>query len=114
MKLDFFNPWRDLVKWSNIALQYQTAKKGQIFVTYIRDKESGSPITLGNGRDKESSLEAAKANLKKIGIDGVKDAIASGQMVHPSRINAPEKSIDWRDGIGHSYRAQRDIVGSAT
>lgn len=111
MKLDFFNPWRDLTTWSGITIQWQTAKKGDsVFITYLRDKDSKKPITLGNGRTAEDSQEAAKTNLKKIGPEGVKQAIESGQMVHPSRVDAPKKEIDWRDGSNHRYKAQRDIV----
>ena len=111
MKLDIFNPWRDLTSVGQFTIQYQTSKKGSIFVTYLRDKESKAPITLGNGRDKEASQQAAQINLNKIGADGVRKAIETGQMVHPAP-QAPQqqKDIDWRDGTGHSYRAQRELV----
>lgn len=111
MKLDIFNPWRDLVTYSGITIQWQTAKKAaNIYVTYLRDKATQKPITLGNGRDKEASQVAAKENLQKIGLEGIQQAIETGQMVHPSRVEAPKKEIDWRDGSNHRYRAQRDIV----
>ena len=111
MKLSLFNPWRDLATYQGITIQFQTSKKGgSVFVTYLRDKETGRAITLGNGRDAESSLQDARKNLSMIGMDGVKQAIESGQMVHPSRVNAPKKDIDWRDGANHRYTAQRDIV----
>lgn len=112
MKLDIFNPWRDLTTVGQNTIQYQTSKKGNIFVTYLRDKETKAPITLGNGRDKESSQQAAQINLNKIGANGVRQAIESGQMVHPSRgTDAPvDRDIDWRDGSNHRYKAQRDIV----
>lgn len=112
MKLDIFNPWRELTTVGQNVIQYQTSKKGSIFVTYLRDKESKAPITLGNGRDKEASQQAALSNLNRIGANGVRQAIETGQMVHPGRgTEIPQdKQIDWRDGIGHSHRAQRDIV----
>lgn len=110
MKLDIFNPWRDLTTWSGITIQWQTSNKGNVFVTYLRDKDTKKPITLGNGRSKEASQADAKNNLNKIGPEGVKQAIESGQMVHPSRVEAPKKDIDWRDGSNHRYKAQRDIV----
>lgn len=110
MKLDFFNQWKDLATFQGITIQWQTSKKGHVYVTYLRDKATKNPITLGNGRDAESSLQDARMNLSKIGMDAVKQAIESGQMIHPSRVNAPKKEIDWRDGANHRYKAQRDIV----
>lgn len=115
MKLDLFNPWRDLVTWSGLTLQYQTSKKGNDFVTYIREKESKQPITFGLSRNsKEESAQRAEQNLKRIGIDGVKQAMSTGQMIRPSEnINPPQeqrRDIDWRDGANHRYKAQRDIV----
>ena len=110
MKLDMFNPWRDLAKYSGLVIQYQTAKKGNIFVTYLRDKDSGKAITTGHGLDKEKSFENAKQYLAAIGIDGITQAIQSGQPIHPSRVNQPAKEIDWRDGAHHRHRAQRKIV----
>ena len=112
MKLNIFNPWRDFTTVGQNTIQYQTSKKGSVYVTYLRDKETQAPITLGNGRDKEASLKAAQVNLNKIGAEGVRNAIETGQMVHPGKgFDMPqEKRVDWRDGANHSYRAQRDIV----
>ena len=110
MKLDMFNPWRDLAEYSGLVMQYQTSKKGNIFATYIRDKASGKAITSGHGLDKIKSFENAKQNLAAIGIEGIQQAIKSGQPIHPSRVNQPAKEIDWRDGANHRHRAQRKIV----
>lgn len=112
MNLNLFNPWRDLTKWSGLTLQYQTSKKGDTFTTYIRDKASEAPITFGISRtSKEESQQRATDALKKIGIEGVQRAIETGQMVRPQDAQkAPQKEIDWRDGIGHSHRAQRELV----
>lgn len=112
MKLDIFNPWRDMTTVGQNTIQYQTSKKAQVFVTYLRDKESKAPITLGYGRDKEASQVAAQTNLNKIGAEGVRQAIETGQMVHPGQGSAipQDKEIDWRDGSNHRYKAQRDIV----
>lgn len=110
MKLSLFNRWKDFTQWSGHTLQYQTSKKGSNFITHIRDKESGSNITFGLGRDKETSLERAIANVRKIGIEGVKQAIETGNMVAADY--APErKEVDWRDGVNHRHRAQKKIVG---
>lgn len=116
MKLDLFNPWRDLVTWSGITLQYQTSKRGKDFVTYIREKETKAPITFGQSRNsKEESVQRASDALKAINIDGVKQAMETGQMIRPSEsnihnTNPNQKDIDWRDGANHRYRAQREIV----
>lgn len=114
MKLDLFNPWRDLVKWSGLTLQYQTSKRGDTWTTYIREKDSKQPITFGISRtSKEESQQRAKEALNAIGVEGVQKAMETGQMVRPSAaIPQPSerKEIQWRDGIGHSHRAQRDIV----
>lgn len=114
MKLNIFNPWRDLVTWSGLTLQYQTSKKGNDFVTYIREKDSKQPITFGLSRNsKEESLQRADHNLKRINIEGVKKAMETGQMIRPNEtVAAPQErnDIQWRDGANHRYRAQRDIV----
>lgn len=113
MNLNMFNPWRDLTKWSGLTLQYQTSKKGDTFTTYIREKESQKPITFGVSRtSKEEAQQRAIDALKKIGIEGVQRAIDTGQIVRPTDTQAaPQKDIQWRDGINHRHRAQRDIVG---
>lgn len=111
MNLNIFNPWRDLVTWSGHILQYQTSKKANSFITTIRDKESNKPITYGLSRtSKEDAFSRAESNLKAIGINGVEKAIATGQIIMPSTTDSNQPNIDWRDGIGHSYRAQREIV----
>jgi hypothetical protein len=114
MRLDIFNPWRDLTTWSGLTLQYQTSKRGDTWGTYIREKDSKQPITFGISRNsKEESLKRAEQNLKRIGIEGVQKAMATGQMIRPNESipQSPErKDVDWRDGSNHRYRAQRDIV----
>ena len=126
MKLDLFNPWRDLTTWSGITIQYQTAKRGSLFVTYLRDKGTGQPVTLGNGKDKDTSLAAARDALGKIGLDGVKRAIETGQMVHPTTLRQndsrelptanpkePRTDIQWRDGMNIGSRVQRRAMGES-
>ena len=114
MRLDIFNPWRDLTTWSGLTLQYQTSKRGDTWGTYIREKDSKQPITFGISRNsKEESLKRAEQNLKRIGIEGVQKAMTTGQMIRPNESipQSPErKDVDWRDGSNHRYRAQRDIV----
>lgn len=114
MRLDLFNPWRDLTTWSGLTLQYQTSKKGDTWTTYIREKESKQPITFGLSRNsKEESLQRADHNLKRIGIEGVQKAMATGQMIRPNEAlpqQEPRKEIEWRDGANHRFKAQRDIV----
>lgn len=111
MKLDIFNPWRDLpVSWSGHTIQWQTSKKGNVFMTYLRDKESKAAVTSGHGRDKETSLERARANLNHIGLDGIKQAVTTGSPIHPSMAAEPDREVDWRDGANHRHRAQKRIV----
>lgn len=110
MKLDIFNPWRDLTTWSGLTLQYQTSKRKGNFITYIREKESKASITYGISRNsKDESVAKAREVLSKIGIDGVKKAMATGQMVLQSQV-APVKDIEWRDGAHHSHRAQKNML----
>ncbi|QDJ96299.1 hypothetical protein Xoosp13_112 [Xanthomonas phage Xoo-sp13] len=113
MKLDLFNKWRDITKWDGLTLQSQSVRKGDVYATYIRDKDSKANITFAISREsKEQSLERAIAKLRQIGTDGVRKAIQTGQMVLPRDELAPanEKDVQWRDGANHSHRAQRDIV----
>lgn len=115
MRLDLFNPWRDLTTWSGLTLQYQTSKKGDTWTTYIREKDSKKPITFGISRNsKEESLQRADQNLKRIGIEGVQKAMATDQMIRPNEAlpqqQEPRKDIEWRDGANHRFKAQRDIV----
>ena len=113
MNLNLFNPWRDLTKWSGLTLQYQTSKKGDTFTTYIREKESQQPITFGISRtSKEESQQRASDALKQIGIEGVQKAIETGQMVRPPSAvapQAPQKEIQWRDGVNHRYGAEKRL-----
>lgn len=112
MKLSLFNRWKDFTTWSGHTLQYQTSKKATNYTTYIRDKESGANIIFGVGPDKETSLQRAIANVRKIGIEGVKRAISTGQMQVADHTPKERKDVEWRDGINHRHRAQKKIVGS--
>lgn len=110
MKLNIFNQWRDLVSYGRRTIQFQVTQKGNVYVTLLRDKETGKPITTGHGLTKDKSIQNAQDNLNQLGGEGIEDAIRSGQPIHPSRLQAPKKDIDWRDGAFHRYKAQRDIV----
>lgn len=114
MKLDLFNKWRDITKWDGLTLQYQTVKKGDGYMTYVREKDSKASITFAfSAGSKEQALERAIAKLRQIGTDGVRKAMQTGQMVVPRDEVAPAqapKDVQWRDGSNHSHRAQRDIV----
>lgn len=114
MKLNIFNQWRDLpLTWSGYKVQWQTVKKGNVYMTYLRDKETKSTITSGTGRDGDTSLERARKNLQHIGVEGIKQAVDTGSPIHPNLGDGstPNKDIDWRDGSNHRYRAQTRIVG---
>ena len=112
MKLALFNRWKDFTTWSGHTLQYQTSKKATNYITYIRDKESGANIIFGVAPDKETSLQRAIANVRKIGVEGVKRAISTGQMQVADHTPKEPKDVEWRDGINHRHRAQKKIVGS--
>lgn len=119
MKLSLFNQWKRLGIVSGIQLEYQTAKAGNnSFATYIRDAKTEKVITKGFGVSKESAQESALNNLKRIGPQGIHDAINNDAPVIPSvggkmpDTHNPEKDDKvWSDGIGHSHRAQKKIVG---
>ena len=115
MKLNIFNRWASLGTIAQRKLEYQTAKMNDNinFVTFIRDAETQKIITKAFGNDKNVSLERATNLLKRIGPDGIYQAIETGEPVlrEPVKQQAPEKEIEWRDGIGHSARAQKRIVG---
>lgn len=111
MKLPFFNSWNTLTKWSGHVLQYQTTKKGSNFITHIRDAKTETIIVSGLGKDKTSSAERAVTNLRKIGIDGVENAIQTGRTQVADHSPEEKSSIDWIDGALHRHRAQKRIVG---
>lgn len=126
MKLDIFNPWRDLTTWSGITIQYQSTKRdGGVHITYLRDRDSKKVITYGTSRtSRDESLARAKSILQRIGLDGVKQALETGKPVlnapaerhvmdlrkDVSSTNGARTDVDWRDGANHRYRAQRDLV----
>lgn len=113
MKLDIFNPWRKLGGLAGKTLEYQTSALKSGFATSIREAQTKQLITRGYGVDKEKSQQAAYANLKRIGVEGMMRALETKQPVMPTEIDPREerKDIDWRDGVGHSYKAQKRIVG---
>ena len=114
MDLGLFNRWKPLGTMYGLELEYQTSSvKGssQVFVTYVKDKKSGVTITRNYSRDKDTALQATIAFLKKIGPEKIQQAIESGQPVVIPPKEEEQAPIDWHDGINHSYRAQRRIVG---
>ncbi len=114
MKLGLFNRWKPLGTMFGLELEYQTTPaKGsnKVYVTYIKDKKSDATVTRGYGRDADAALQATVALLKRIGPEKIHQAIESGQPVLAAAPQEEQKPIEWRDGIGHSHRAQRRIVG---
>lgn len=115
MRLNIFNPWRDLGTYFGRTLQYQTSKvKGasKLFVTFVRDAKSNTTIAKAYGATGEASREAVLKLLKSVGAEAVWDAIQSGKPIVQSQAQKPDKKdIDWRDGANHRYRAQKRIVG---
>lgn len=113
MRLDIFNRWTSLGKIFGKDLEYQTSKmkNKDLFITYIRDKQTKNTVTRYYGKTKEQSLQATTNFLKKIGGDAVWEAIESGEPVTRLPEQEPERKIDWRDGANHRYRAQKRIVG---
>lgn len=118
MKLNIFNPWRELGNYFGRTLQYQTSKvKGsnKLFVTFIRDAKSNATVAKAYGMSDEASREAVIKLLKSVGSEAVWNAIQTGEPIVQSQKPAvqPEtrKNIEWRDGINHRHRAQKRIVG---
>lgn len=118
MKLDLFNSWKPLGGVAGIKLEYQTSStQGKAFITYIRDAKSKKVITKGFGVSKETSQKSSTDNLHRIGIDGIRHAIETGQPVVPGHnIPQPPKGrddVEWWDGVGHSYKAQKKLLGES-
>ncbi len=114
MKLNIFNRWKSLGVVASRELEYQTSPaKGadNVYVTYVRDAKTGKVVTKGFGPTADASQKNTLALLKKIGPDGIFQAIETGVPVLAGKPEAPQKEIDWRDGSNHSYRAQKRIVG---
>lgn len=108
-----FNRWKSLGRIFAKELEYQTSKlrDKDLFVTYIRDKQTKNTVTRYYGKTKDQSLQATIRFLQKIGGDAVWDAIRTGEPVTRLPMQEPERKIDWRDGANHRYRAQKRIVG---
>lgn len=113
MRLNIFNSWKDFAKWSGHVLQYQSTRRGDNFITYIRDRDTEQPITYGLGRTKEDSVNSAIRNIKKINVDGVKQAIQQKRIIAADHIDDVKHDIQWRDGAYHSHKAQKKIVGES-
>lgn len=118
MKLNIFNPWRELGNYFGRSLQYQTSKvKGsnKLFVTFIKDAKSNATVAKAYGMSDEASRDAVVKLLKSVGAEAVWNAIQSGEPIVQSQAQQapqqPQKDIDWRDGVNHRYRAQKRIVG---
>lgn len=114
MKLGLFNRWKPLGTMYGLELEYQTTSvKGgnSVFVTYVKDKKSGATVTRNYGRDADAALQATIAFLKKIGPERIHQAVQTGQPVLTPPKEEEQKEVAWSDGIGHSHRAQRRIVG---
>lgn len=115
MRLNIFNPWRDLGNYFGRTLQYQTSKvKGsnKLFVTFVKDAKSNATVAKAYGMTNEASREAVLKLLKSVGGEAVWNAIQTGEPIVQSQKPAePKKDIEWRDGINHRHRAQKRIVG---
>lgn len=119
MKLNIFSKWKPLGTLAARKLEYLTQKGGtNTIVTVVRDSETGHIITKGYGQNPEISQKAAYNTLKRAGVDAILDAVKNnkpiGTQITPApKEQAPKKDIDWRDGVGHSYKAQKKIVGES-
>lgn len=110
MKLQLFNPWRELATWSGITLQYQTTKHRDMWKTHIRDRSTKAIVTYAISRvSKQDSLDKAREILSIITIDGIKSAIETRKMVVPSQVRT-NVSVHWRDGVHHRHRAQKKML----
>lgn len=120
MKLNIFSKWKPLGVIAARQLEYLTQKAGSnSIITVVRDKKTGNIVTKGYGASEQNSQQAAYNNLKRAGVDAIINAIETNTpistQIAPSvnQEKKPEKKIDWRDGTGHSYKAQKKIVGES-
>lgn len=113
MRLNIFNKWNNLGRIYGKDLEYHTSrmKDKDLFITYIRDKDTKNVVTRYYGQTKDSSLKATIDFLKKIGAEATWEAIESGEPITRLPDTKPERKVDWRDGVNHRYRAQKRIVG---
>jgi hypothetical protein len=113
MKLNIFNPWKTLGTIYGRKLEYQSSPvqgSKKLLVTYVRDAESNATITKAYGATAEASKDAAIRSIKEIDAESLWNSIRTGEPVTKRQI--PDKpKVNWRDGIGHSHRAQKRIVG---
>ena len=121
MKLSLLNPWKSLGQMYSKHLEYQTSKVTQnTYQTFIRDGKTKKLVTKTVGATPESSLKNAVALLQRVGGEAVWDAIENEHPIVQSETKfderqrgTPRQGIEWRDGTGHSHKAQRRIVGEA-
>lgn len=115
MKLNIFNRWKAFDKpIYGRPFEYQVAKADggrNLFVAYIKDQKTGNLVTRAYGSDGENALKATLRILKDSGGEAVYKAIEDKTPILAIPQKQPEKQIDWRDGVGHSYKAQRRLVG---
>jgi hypothetical protein len=100
MKLNLFNRWEPIGTFGGKSLESQTSNTGKVFITLIRDADSGKVITKGYGPIKSASQRNAAALLKNIGPEGIHRALETGQPV----MSAPKQEKpepEWSDGAHH-------------
>lgn len=115
MKLNIFNPWKPLGKVYGIDVELQTSRvpNSKVFVSYIRDTHNRTTIVASYGNDPDTSRDRAIKTIKSFSGDDIRRAVENKEILNPNQKQPEQKHIDWRDGIGHSYRAQKRIVGES-
>lgn len=101
MKLNLFNRWAPLGTFAGKALESQTSSTGKVFITLIRDADSGKVITKGYGPTKDASERNAAALLKSIGAEGLFRAIETGEPVMAPSKRPEREEPTWSDGVRH-------------
>lgn len=117
MKLNIFNSWKDMGVVAGRVFKRQTFNVGgkNLFTTLIKDVKTDTVIGKAQGITKEKSIEAASRLLKNSGGEAIWAAVENKELLRPSTLHstptAPSKTVEWRDGPNHRYRAQKKIVG---
>ena len=110
MKLALFNPWKPLKTNYRREFEYQTSKGSTAFVTQVKDVETNHVIVRVFTKDKESGVQSAINLLNNTDPAHLQYALQHKELIQ-AQPKPEQKNIEWRDGINHSHKAQRRIVG---
>lgn len=110
MKLSLFNQWKPLKTHYRRQFVYQTSKGTAAFVTMVKDVETDHVLIRVTTRDKESGVSAAENLLNNTDPADLQYALQHKEVLQ-SQAKPEQKNVEWRDGVNHSFKAQKKIVG---